>query len=67
MEKTTKVIESSDLYRKIDALGLSATDRSKARNAIGIAEKLTSVVVRVLSGVGISSAGIAPNPKLKHQ
>jgi len=68
MEKTVKVTKSSDLYRKIDALGLPASERLQAIGALEIAEGLMNVVDRGLKLLGVVSSGVAaPNPKLKHQ
>ena len=67
MEKTMKNTESSVLYRKIDELALSASDRSEAIAALEAAERLAATTNWVFEKIGRLTAWLTPNPKLKHQ
>ena len=67
MKKTLKVIESSDLYNKINALELTPSEREKAAGALGAAERLVDVLTAGLAWLGHVGGGTAGNPKLKHQ
>ncbi len=67
MEKTIKVAESSILYRKIDELGLSVTDRNEAVSALQAADKLADGIYWVFNGLGRMSAWMTPATNLKHQ
>jgi hypothetical protein len=64
MKKTTKVAESSELYRNIHSLELSAIDRAEAFNALRLAEGLVGAIAYL---VGLVSTPASPNSKLKHQ
>ena len=48
MEKTTKIKESSLLYRKIDELALTRNEHSKAIGALKAADRLTDTLYWVL-------------------
>ena len=63
MEKTTKVMESSDLYRKINELRLSASDRREAINALVIAENLIDAIDYVLKAFRHAPNGLPTNAK----
>lgn len=73
MEKTLKSAESYELYRKIEALGLTPSARAQAIGALELAEKLNGVFYRAFAKVGKISGWLAPNApgtastKLKHQ
>lgn len=52
MRKTPKSTNSSELYRKIDASILTSAEKSQARVALGLADKVAEVVayfVRLLT------------------
>lgn len=66
MEKTSNSKESSDLFRKVHALPLSAEDRSQALGALLAAERVARLVVTGLTWLGISRH-LPALPKLKHQ
>ena len=67
MEKTTKLEESSLLYRKIDELGLSIADRNEAVAALESADKLADGIFWVFNGLGRIDAWMKPATTLKHQ
>ena len=77
MEKTLKVTESSELYRKINALGLTPAQRAQALATLAQAETLADSVLRLLAKLHLWGAGTtAPaktgpsaqlGGKLKHQ
>ncbi len=67
MRKTMKTTESSVLYRKIDELRLSATDRSEAVAALESANRLSDILYWVFKKIGRLNRWFTPNPKLKHQ
>ena len=67
MEKTMKNTESSVLYRKIDELRLSASDRAEAIGALQAADRLAGTVYWVFEKIGKLTAWLTPTPKLKHQ
>ena len=73
MEKTLKAPESSELYRKIDALELTPSARSQAIGALEIAERLNGVFYWLfeklgqISGVRVPHAAGSPSTELKHQ
>jgi hypothetical protein len=67
MEKTTNVLESSNLYRKIDALPMVGTDREEVTGALEAVARLQNafdaggaIVARVIGW-------FTPHPALKHQ
>ena len=67
MEKTVKTRESSDLYRKIDALRLTELDRLEVMGALKAAARLQNVFhsgAVLLIRIG---GWLTPNPQLKHQ
>lgn len=66
MEKTSNSKESSDLFRKVHALPLSAEDRSRALGSLLAAERVARLVVTGLTWLGIFRHSTAV-PKLKHQ
>lgn len=55
MEKTLKFANSSELYRKINAMNLSPTQRRDARAALVRAEKVTDLVAGLLRLFGLRS------------
>jgi len=63
MEKTTNLMKSSDLYRKIDELRLSASDRREAINALVIAENLIDAIEYVLKAFRHAPNGLPTNAK----
>ena len=65
MEKTTKIKESSLLYRKIDELALSRTEHSEAIGALEAADRLTDTLYWVLGKLRQLSGPLPPN--LKHE
>lgn len=67
MEKTTKLEESSLLYRKIDELGLSVTDRNEAVAALQAADKLADGIYWVFNALDRIVAWMTPATNLKHQ
>jgi hypothetical protein len=67
MEKTTKVSESSTLYRKIDELGLPALDRAEAIAALETADKLADGIYWVFEKLDRVTTLVLHNPNLKHQ
>jgi hypothetical protein len=67
MKKTLKVIKSSDLYNKIDALELTPSERQEAVGALGAADRLVDVLAAGWVWLGHFGGGTAGNPKLKHQ
>lgn len=73
MEKTLKSAESSELYRKIEELGLTPSARAQAIGALELAEKLNGVFYWVFEKLGQLSGWRAPHAagasstKLKHQ
>ncbi len=75
MEKTLKVTESSELYRKINALGLTPAARAEALATLTQAEALVVNLVRLLTkvrllGVAVpAKAGpsVGLGTRLKHQ
>jgi hypothetical protein len=67
MEKTIKTTESSDLFRKIDALGLPASDRARALLAVQMAERIACLVEGAFKLLRLAPQGVVSNPKLKHQ
>lgn len=44
MEKTTRIAESSETYRKIAEIPLASADRAKALAALEVAERLISAM-----------------------
>lgn len=62
-----KVTKSSELYRNIDELQLTVSERQAAVGAIGIAEILSVGLVRVIRFLAPIAAGVPSAPKLKHQ
>ena len=67
MEKTTKLNESSMLYRKIDELGLSARDRAEAVAALETADKMADSFYWVFEKFERIASWVQHNPNLKHQ
>ena len=73
MEKTFMVSESSELFRKIDALELSPSIRSQAMWALELADRIVGAVYWIFSkiehlGVGQTATSTRPvSTKLKHQ
>ncbi len=67
MGKTMKIVESSVLYRKIDELRLSATDRSEAIAALESANRLSDTLYWIFEKIERLNRWFTPNPKLKHQ
>lgn len=67
MEKTMKSKESSLLYRKIDALGLSALDRAEAMAALEASNLIVDMLAWVAGKFEGATAALAPKPTLKHQ
>jgi hypothetical protein len=68
MEKTAKVIESSDLYRKINALGLPAMHRQRALASAEVVERLAYAIERILKLLKVEPAApAAPSRSLRHQ
>lgn len=65
MEKTTKIKESSLLYRKIDELALTRSDRCEALGALEAADRLVSALYWVLGKLGQVNSSQAP--KLRHE
>lgn len=66
MEKTMKVQKSSELYRNINELHLTASERQAAIGAIAISETLVSAVDRAIKFIAPITHGIPSSPKLKH-
>ena len=73
MEKTFMVPDSSELFRKIDALELSPSVRTQAVWALELADRIVGAVYWVFSkiehlGVGVTPTSARPvSTKLKHQ
>ncbi len=67
MEKTTKIKESSLLYRKIDELGLTRNEHSKAIGALKAADRLTDTLYWVIGKLRQRSGPLNPKFKLKHE
>ena len=67
MEKTTKIKESSLLYRKIDELGLNYREHSKAIGALEAADRLTDTLYWVIGKLRQRSGPLNPKFKLKHE
>lgn len=68
MEKTIKVTESSDLHRKINALGLPARHRQQALAGADVVQRLAYFVDGVLRLLGVAPAvPVAPQRKFKPQ
>lgn len=70
MEKTTKSPESSELYRKIDALSLTPAVRVKAFAALRHAELLIDGMISLgakAKQFGSTAPNAVPTGKLKHQ
>ncbi len=69
MEKTFRLTESSNLYRKIDALGLSATARMEAFATLATAERVASALVWLLKHMRVQGNDLKSVPRfnLKHQ
>ena len=67
MEKTFRTLESSELYRKINALSLNATMRTEAIGALEATDRLASVVYWALGKRQPATSWIAPSTKLRHQ
>lgn len=68
MEKTTKVMESSDLHRKIDALGLPARQRQQAMASADVVERLVYGVDGLLKLLKVvPAASVAPQQKFRPQ
>jgi hypothetical protein len=66
MEMTTKSTESSDLFRKIDALGLPPHERARALLALEWAEKIANAIESVFKLLRLAPNRVAPKPKLRH-
>lgn len=67
MRKTTEVTESSDLYRKIDALGLPNSQRNVALASAARIERVIAAVEYLFRLFRPTAKAFASNPKLKHQ
>lgn len=73
MQKTLIVADSSELFRKIDALELSPSVRSQAMWALQLADRIVGAVCCVFSkteqlGVGPTATSARPvSITLKHQ
>ncbi len=67
MEKTTEIKESSLLYRKIDELGLTRNEHSKAIGALKAADRLTDTLYWVIGKLRQRSGPLNPKFKLKHE
>ncbi len=67
MEKTTKIKESSLLYRKIDELALTRNEHSKAIGALKAADRLTDTLYWVIGKLRQRSGPLNPKFKLKHE
>jgi hypothetical protein len=67
VKKTMKSKESSLLYRKIDALGLSALDRAEAMAALEVASLIVDMLAWVAEKFERVAIALAPKPTLKHQ
>ena len=73
MEKTFMVADSSELFRKIDALALSPSVRSQAVRALELADRIVGAVYWIFSNfeqLGTRSTPASARPvstKLKHQ
>jgi hypothetical protein len=67
VKKTMKSKESSLLYRKIDALGLSALDRAEAMAALEVASLIVDMLAWVAGKFERVAIALAPKPTLKHQ
>lgn len=72
MEKTYKAPESSELYRKINALNLKPAFRAQALEAVANAERLVGTAIWLTgklaqSGTIVPAGSIAVRNKLKHQ
>ena len=67
MEKTLGMAESSLLYRKIDELGLSVTDRNEAVAALQSADRLAGGIYWLFDRLGRIAAWLTPATNLKHQ
>jgi hypothetical protein len=59
MEKTLKVTNSSELYRKIDSSTTNALDRSQAFFALALAERFVRFVTYLMNLVHIRPHGHA--------
>ena len=70
MKKTFEAPESSELYRKIDELGLTPTEHARAIAALESAKKIGDAFYWVFEKLEQLASGPAPgtvNSKLKHQ
>jgi hypothetical protein len=67
MRKTTKVTESSDLYRKIDALSLPNSLRDSALASAERIERMVATVQYLFRWFRPKPDGFAQNPKFGHQ
>jgi len=67
MEKTIKVLESSELYRKIDALPLVGTDREEVDGALEAVARLQNAFDAGAVFIGRVAGWFTPQPTLKHQ
>jgi hypothetical protein len=67
MEKTIKVTESSDLYKKIDALGLPDAQRKAALASALKVEQLALVIGLVAKLLRLTPGAAVHQPKLRHQ
>jgi hypothetical protein len=67
MEKTTKDTESSDLYKKIDALRLPNAQRQHALASALKVEQLARAVGLLARLLRLTPGAVARNPKLGHQ
>ena len=67
MEKTFKTLESSYLYRKIDALGLTASERQQAIGALKVVDRLGDALKLGIEILERITAWLSPAPKLKQQ
>jgi hypothetical protein len=67
MEKTTKVLESSLLYRKIDELGLTPRATAEAIAALEAADRLTSALIWAMAKLNLAGTALFGRATLKHQ
>ncbi len=69
MKKTMNSVKGSDLYRKIDASGLSATERGSAVVALELAERFADAAYWVIKKLERITGWLAPSSTvstLKH-
>jgi hypothetical protein len=65
MEKTIKVMESSDLFNKVRALPLLATEQAEVAGAVKGAEKLANALYWAVEKIGQFTTWLNPHPKFK--